>query len=134
MGDRSAASSVTAPSASIENNRDSRESTAFRARSCDKGSMWVHSRSVNPGSPCPRYCANSLTTALRRHLGVDDDPGSRHVFVFDSQKIPRFSDNALRKMRQAQETLDMAQIWEHHRPVGDAKVLPQCPIQGCAST
>jgi hypothetical protein len=73
------------------------------------------------------------STALRRHLGIDDDPASRHVFVFDSQKIPRFSDNALRKMRQAQETLDMAQIWEHHRPVG-VKVLPKCPIQGCAST
>lgn len=37
--------------------------------------------------------------ALRGHLGIDDDPACRHVFEFGSQKIPCFSDNALRKMK-----------------------------------
>lgn len=30
--------------------------------------------------------------ALRRHLGIDDDPSCRHVFVFGSTRIPRYSD------------------------------------------
>ena len=39
--------------------------------------------------------------ALRRHLGIDADEGCRHVFVFDSQRIPRYSDAALQRMRDA---------------------------------
>jgi len=36
--------------------------------------------------------------ALRRHLGVDRDLGACHQFVFGSQRIARFSDNALRRI------------------------------------
>jgi hypothetical protein len=35
-----------------------------------------------------RPCA----TALRRHLGIDEDENCRHVFTFGTQKHPRYSD------------------------------------------
>jgi hypothetical protein len=54
--------------------------------------------------------------ALRRHLGIDDDEDAVHVFVFDSQRIPRYSDNALRMMREALCEVDMDAVWERHRP------------------
>jgi hypothetical protein len=54
--------------------------------------------------------------ALRRHLGVDDDEDDTHVFVFDSQRIPRYSDNALLKMQEALAQVDMDKVWEEHRP------------------
>ncbi len=55
-------------------------------------------------------------TALRRHLGIDDDENCRHVFTFGSQKHPRYSDNALRRMREALETVDMDAVWAEHGP------------------
>lgn len=55
-------------------------------------------------------------TALRRFLGIDDDEGCRHVFTFGSQKHPRYSDNALRRMQDAKETVDMDEVWMKHRP------------------
>jgi hypothetical protein len=54
--------------------------------------------------------------ALRRHLGIDHDEDDAHIFVFDSQRITRFSDNALRKMRDALEQVDMQEVWREHRP------------------
>lgn len=54
--------------------------------------------------------------ALRRHLGVDADPGCRHEFVFGSQRIGRYSDNALTKMRDAKAAVDMTTIWSAHHP------------------
>ena len=54
--------------------------------------------------------------ALRRHLQIDDNEDDLHVFVFDSQRIPRYSDNALRKMRDALDRVDMNEIWREHRP------------------
>jgi hypothetical protein len=48
---------------------------------------------------------------LRRHLGIDDDVGCSHVFEFGSQKIRCFSDNALTKMKQALEHVNMDQLW-----------------------
>jgi hypothetical protein len=56
-------------------------------------------------------------TALRRHLGIDDDDDSVHVFQFDSQTHYRYSDNAQRKMRAAlDEGLDMNAVWAAHQP------------------
>lgn len=54
--------------------------------------------------------------ALRRHLGIDDDPACRHDFVFVSQKHIRYSDNAFTKMRDALQVVDMEQIWREHGP------------------
>lgn len=39
--------------------------------------------------------------ALRRKLGVDADPQCMHIFTFGSQKIPRFSNTVLDRMRDA---------------------------------
>ncbi len=55
-------------------------------------------------------------TALRRHLGIDDDPDCLHVFAFGSQKHLRYSDNALRRMQQALKTVDMEEVWREHGP------------------
>ncbi|WP_405060158.1 hypothetical protein OG474_00575 [Kribbella sp. NBC_01505] len=72
-------------------------------------------------------------TALRRHLAIDNDASARHVFVFGSQSIARFSDNALRRMKEAVETLDMDDVWTHHKPSGEGTSRPKCRIKGCAA-
>lgn len=59
--------------------------------------------------------------ALRWHLGINNDPACSHVFEFSSQKIPRYSDNALAKMRDAlKDGLDMTAVWADYqaRPKG----------------
>ena len=48
---------------------------------------------------------------LRAHLSIDDDANCCHVFEFGSQKIPCFSDNALRRMLEALPNIDMAALW-----------------------
>lgn len=55
-------------------------------------------------------------TALRRYLGIDEDPSCRHEFIFGSQKHVRFSDNAFTRMRDALETVDMDEVWREHGP------------------
>lgn len=55
-------------------------------------------------------------TALRRYLGIDDDGDCLHAFTFGSQKHPRYSDNALRRMEEALETVDMGEVWREHKP------------------
>jgi hypothetical protein len=39
--------------------------------------------------------------ALRKKLGIDANPQCMHIFTFGSQKIPRFSNTALERMRGA---------------------------------
>ena len=53
---------------------------------------------------------------LRRHLGIaDDDDRYCHVFDFGSQKPRRYSDNALREMKDALDTgVDMDEVWRLH--------------------
>jgi hypothetical protein len=55
-------------------------------------------------------------TALRRYLKLDEDGDSYHVFVFDSTRIPRYSDRALQRLRDAQATVDMEDVWKKHGP------------------
>jgi hypothetical protein len=55
-------------------------------------------------------------TALRRYLGIEDDGDCLHAFTFGSQKHPRYSDNALRRMEEALETVDMGEVWREHKP------------------
>ncbi len=71
--------------------------------------------------------------ALRRHLGIDDDPSCRHVFVFGSTRIPRYSDNAMTKMRNAIVSMDMDTIWAAHNPGGRARRRP-CTQPGCVAS
>ena len=48
---------------------------------------------------------------VRKHLEIDEDASCCHVFEFGSQRIPCFSDNALRRMGQALPEIDMAELW-----------------------
>ncbi|MFJ8550914.1 hypothetical protein [Streptomyces sp. NPDC093676] len=69
---------------------------------------------------------------LRQHLGIDEDPKCFYVFVMGSQKHPRFSDNAFKRMRDSMKTLDMDDVWNSHKPIGRGKSPRRCPIEGCA--
>ena len=50
-------------------------------------------------------------SALRKHINLDADPACCHVFEFGSQKIPCFSDNAVRRINETLEQQDIAVIW-----------------------
>ncbi len=71
-------------------------------------------------------------TALREHLGIDKDPDCLHVFEFGSQKHPRYSDNALTRMREAIVNQDMGAIWKSHGPGRRSKPRPTCSQADCA--
>ncbi|MFF7810814.1 hypothetical protein ACFZCF_02655 [Streptomyces sp. NPDC007945] len=70
--------------------------------------------------------------ALRQHLAIDEDAKCFYVFEMGSQKHPRFSDNALKLMRDSMRILDMDEVWESHKPVGRGKAPRQCRVEGCA--
>lgn len=55
------------------------------------------------------------TLALRRHLGIDGNEDCVHEFVFGSQRHRRYSDNALRRMQDVLQEVDMDEIWDQHR-------------------
>jgi hypothetical protein len=69
--------------------------------------------------------------ALRRHLGIDTDDRCKHVFVFGSQRHPRYSDHAFTRMRDALTTLDMEAVWQAHKATGRAKSTQPCLVPGC---
>lgn len=76
------------------------------------------------------------STALRRHLGIDaNDDHFSHKFVFGSQKHLRYSDNALRAMKEAVKTVDMEKVWVLHRTAPSStrigKFQPVCDQPGC---
>lgn len=54
--------------------------------------------------------------ALREHLGIDDDPQCVHTFEFGRQRLPRYSDRTIQRMREAQENVDMDVVWQERRP------------------
>jgi len=72
-------------------------------------------------------------TALREHLGIDQDASCLHVFVFGSQNHPRYSDNALTRMREALATQDMDAIWKSHGQGRRSKPRPPCAQPDCAA-
>lgn len=76
------------------------------------------------------------STALRRHLGIDaNDDHFSHKFVFGSQKYLRYSDNALRAMKESVKTVDMEKVWVSHRTIPSntrkGKFQPVCDQTGC---
>ncbi|WP_298207716.1 DUF3644 domain-containing protein [Ferrimicrobium sp.] len=71
-------------------------------------------------------------SALRKHLGIDQDSDCLHVFEFGSQRHPRYSDNALTRMREAQAKYDMDAIWQSHGPGRRSKPRATCSQPGCA--
>lgn len=73
-------------------------------------------------------------TALRKHLGIDDDDDCRRVFEFGAQRHVRYSDNAFTRLRDAlRGGLDMTAVWQAHRPRRSGSVRPACAAPGCVS-
>lgn len=79
--------------------------------------------------------SRNMATALRRHLGIDaNDNHFSHRFEFGSQKLVRYSDNALRAMKDAKEKVDLNKVWNSHRTVAynqRTTKLPPCDQPGC---
>lgn len=76
--------------------------------------------------------------ALRRHLGLNaNDDILSHEFVFGRSKHRRYSDNALRAIKEALPKLDLANVWRAHRTIAfnsPAGPLPACTEQGCVQS
>lgn len=54
--------------------------------------------------------------ALKKCLGIDDDPHCLHVFQFGQSAHWNYSDNAARRMQEALDSgLDMDDVWEDYR-------------------
>lgn len=74
---------------------------------------------------------SNKSTALRRPLSIDTDPSCCHEFVFGSQRIVRYSDNAFTgRMRDALAVIDMDDVWAAHRP-GPRLDEVDCGQPGC---
>ncbi len=69
--------------------------------------------------------------ALRCHLGIDADPSCCHDFIFGKSRHRGYSDNAYKKMRSAVESLDMAAVWNAHRPLSAAASAHPCDLVDC---
>lgn len=55
--------------------------------------------------------------ALRLHLGIEDDPTCVNDFQFGKLTVRQYSDNALKKMRDAlADGVDMDAVWAEHKP------------------
>lgn len=55
---------------------------------------------------------------LRDHLGIDDDRQCAHIFEFGRQSLPRYSDRAIQRMREALQDINMDALWRERRPRG----------------
>jgi hypothetical protein len=76
--------------------------------------------------------STSRSTALRRHLGIEEDGQYSHQFVLSpSNKPRRYSDNALRLMREAIDSVDMDAIWRAHSPNRKERSWQPCTQPGC---
>jgi hypothetical protein len=74
----------------------------------------------------------SRSTALRRHLGIDSDGPYSHQFVLSpSNKPRRYSDNALRLMRETLNAADLDAIWKAHSPNRGARSWDKCDLPCC---
>jgi hypothetical protein len=55
------------------------------------------------------------STALRQHIGIDGDKHCAYEFVFGKSRFLQFSDNAVRKMREAIGSADMDAVWDAYK-------------------
>lgn len=73
--------------------------------------------------------------ALRRHLGLDgNDDHLSHRFVFGNTKHLRYSDNALKAVKEAKGEVDMNRVWAAHRTLAwnkNSESRPACDQPGC---
>lgn len=106
---------------------DDQDAAAIRQIDLQKTFHWSATDLANKlGLSLPK------SIALRQHLGVDMDQKCYYVFEMGSQKHPRFSDNALTRMRDSLKSIDMDSVWEAHKPLGRGKTPRQCSVEGCA--
>jgi len=70
--------------------------------------------------------------ALRRHTGIDRNEKVAHVFRFGAQRHLRFSDHAVKLLREALSEVDMAVIWASHAPSASGSEI--CDQPGCSET
>jgi hypothetical protein len=68
--------------------------------------------------------------ALRRHLGIDDDPSCCHEFTRGRTRWLGFSDKARTLMREALKSVDMTAIWNAHGSPSRSRSAP-CPDVTC---
>ncbi|WP_197061910.1 hypothetical protein, partial [Sinomonas humi] len=78
----------------------------------------------------------SRAVALRRHLGLEaNDDHYSHRFVFGGTSLMRYSDNALRAMKDSAKRVDLERVWVAHRTIPSNKrnqiVPPSCDQPGC---
>ena len=59
--------------------------------------------------------------ALRRYLGIEDDPTMVYEFVFGSQRHRRYSDKADKLLRKSVPDVDMDKIWQEYGPKRPSK-------------
>ncbi len=63
-----------------------------------------------------RLCLPTGKCAALSYLGIENDEACRHDFVFGSQVHRQYSDNALRKLREALDTgVDLDEVWRLYR-------------------
>lgn len=107
---------------------DSRDAAAIRLVPLQKKYHWgAFDLADKLGLSRPR------ATALRLHLGIDDDPNCVYTFSFGSQHLVRYSDNAYTRMRDALEKgVDMEAIWASHGTGRRRTPRPRCNQAGCA--
>jgi hypothetical protein len=85
----------------------------------------------------PKELADKLSltaprsAALRRHVGIDGNAKVAHIFRFQSQSHPRYSDHAVTLMQEAMAVVDMGAIWSAHNrkaEAGSPCTQPACAI------
>lgn len=52
---------------------------------------------------------------LRDHIKLEEDPACYYLFEFGSQKMPRYSDRAIQRLREALGTVDIDELWRNRR-------------------
>lgn len=105
------------------------DAAAFRSIDLSKRFHWSTKKLADKlGLTLPR------AVALRRHLGIDNDPDMTHRFTFEKTSFVRYSDKSLATMKEARDSLDMGQVWAVHRPTAKATLLQRCTQPNCVQT
>ncbi|WP_064485652.1 DUF3644 domain-containing protein [Pseudonocardia sp. HH130629-09] len=71
------------------------------------------------------------STALRRHLRIDEDDRCSHLFELGAVQQRRYSDNAYRMMRDAVDNDDLEAVGAAHSPKRSTRSWERCAEPGC---
>lgn len=75
----------------------------------------------------------SRSTALRRHLRIDEDGPHSHLLELSAMKQRRYSDNAYKLMREVIDTANMNAVWNAHSPNRGPSSRNRCQLPDCAA-